>query len=186
MGNRLTPAAPVRPWREKAVWFLGALRRLLGPEPEPEPEAEAEANEPFQISFNLVRHLFDLGAVAFLCLASPLSRACLDVLGLRGLPALWLHGLALFLATSYGMNLLLWLLHAYLTQLTLAFGALHLLVLAVSLHRARRTDTPAAAAQAAAGPSTPPGSGEGSDGDGTSTCNETTTSYVTPLTDTGC
>ncbi|XP_062903498.1 uncharacterized protein C6orf47 homolog [Mobula hypostoma] len=86
-----------------------------------------------EISFNLIRHLFDLCVVAFLCLASPVFRVALDVLGLRRLAGLWLHGMGLFLVTSYGMSLVLWLLQTYLAPLALAYGALQLLVLGVSL-----------------------------------------------------
>ncbi|XP_048376096.2 uncharacterized protein C6orf47 homolog isoform X2 [Stegostoma tigrinum] len=104
------------------------------------PAASTEP-EPLEIGFNLVRHLFDAAVVSLLLVASPLARAALDALGLRGLLRLWLHGLALFLAASYGLALAAWLLRAYLAQLCLLFGAVQLLVLGVSLrHRGHRLE----------------------------------------------
>ncbi|XP_060706771.1 uncharacterized protein C6orf47 homolog [Hemiscyllium ocellatum] len=102
--------------------------QVVNPAATPEPE-------PLDIGFNLVRHLFDAAVVSLLLLASPLARAALDALGLRGLLRLWLHGLALFLAAWCGLALAAWLLRAYLAQLCLLFGAVQLLVLGVSLRR---------------------------------------------------
>ncbi|GCC33660.1 uncharacterized protein C6orf47 homolog [Chiloscyllium punctatum] len=107
--------------------------QVVNPAATPEPE-------PLEIGFNLVRHLFDAAVVSLLLVASPLARAALDALGLRGLLRLWLHGLALFLAASYGLALAAWLLRAYLAQLCLLFGAVQLLVLGVSLRQHRDRD----------------------------------------------
>ncbi|XP_032872164.1 uncharacterized protein C6orf47 homolog [Amblyraja radiata] len=87
----------------------------------------------FEVSFNLLRHLFDMCVVTFLCLASPVFRMSLDVLGLKDLLGLWLHGMGLFLVVSYGMMLVLWFLQTYLPLAALVYGTLLLLVLGVSL-----------------------------------------------------
>ncbi|XP_041069364.1 uncharacterized protein C6orf47 homolog [Carcharodon carcharias] len=122
----------------QADWIAPARRREVPP-------------EHFEISFNFVRHLFDMTVVGFLCLASPVFRVVLDVLGLRGLLKLWLHGMALFLVASYGMVLVLWLLQAYIVQLALLFGAMQLMVLGVSLRQQEEVET-----QDSEGPVTPP------------------------------
>ncbi|GCB69725.1 hypothetical protein scyTo_0001116 [Scyliorhinus torazame] len=96
--------------------------------------------EHFEISFNFVRHLFDTLVVGFLCLASPVFRVVLDVLGPRGLLKLWLHGMALFLVVSYGMALVLWLMQTYIVQLALLFGAVQLMVLGVSIQQQERAE----------------------------------------------
>uniref|UniRef100_UPI00398E422E uncharacterized protein C6orf47 homolog n=1 Tax=Pristiophorus japonicus TaxID=55135 RepID=UPI00398E422E len=115
----------------------------VGPQGAPGGEAptrRCEAPEHFEISFNFIRHLFDMFVVGFLCLASPVFRMALDVLGLRGLAKLWLHGMALFLVVCYGMALVLWLVQTYMVQLALLFGGVQLMVLGVSIQHQEKVD----------------------------------------------
>ncbi|KAK6469611.1 hypothetical protein HHUSO_G31938 [Huso huso] len=89
--------------------------------------------EHYDISFNFLRHLFDLFVVGFLYVSSPVVRVCLDVFGLKGALKLWIHGMALFLVSVSGMGLLLWLVQAYLPQFALVYGVLQALVISVSV-----------------------------------------------------
>ncbi|XP_041081842.1 uncharacterized protein C6orf47 homolog [Polyodon spathula] len=89
--------------------------------------------EHYDISFNFLRHLFDLFVVGFLYVSSPAVRVCLDVFGLKGALKLWIHGMALFLVSVSGMGLLLWLVQAYLPQFALVYGVLQALVISVSV-----------------------------------------------------
>ncbi|XP_067830079.1 uncharacterized protein C6orf47 homolog [Heptranchias perlo] len=112
-----------------------------GPQgPTGQPERRSEAPEHLEISFNFVRHLFDMLVVGFLCLASPVFRVALDVVGLRGMVKLWLHGMALFLVASYGMALVLWLVQTYIVQLAFLFGGVQLMVLGVSIQHQEEMD----------------------------------------------
>ncbi|KAG8540192.1 hypothetical protein GDO81_019726 [Engystomops pustulosus] len=89
--------------------------------------------EHFQICINLVHHIIDLCATGCLWLFSPVFRVTLDIFGFQGALKLWIHGLAIFLATTYGMYLLLWLAQEYIFQLASFYGILQTLVLIVSL-----------------------------------------------------
>ncbi|KAM3911693.1 uncharacterized protein C6orf47 homolog [Leptodactylus fuscus] len=89
--------------------------------------------EHFQICINLVHHIIDICAIGCLWLFSPVFRVTLDVFGFQGALKLWIHGLAIFLATTYGMYLLLWLAQEYIFQLASFYGILQTLVLIVSL-----------------------------------------------------
>lgn len=104
-----------------------ALRRTPGP------PSDLETPEHFQICFNFIRHLVDLCVVSFLWLSSPVFRLGLDILGLRGMVKLWLHGMAMFLVASYGLHLVFWLVQEYLLQFACLFGLLQVLVLSVSI-----------------------------------------------------
>uniref|UniRef100_A0A8C8SYD6 Uncharacterized protein n=1 Tax=Pelusios castaneus TaxID=367368 RepID=A0A8C8SYD6_9SAUR len=105
--------------------------QFLGPH-----QPSAETPEHFQICFNFARHLFDLCVVTLLCACSPAFRLLLDILGFRGVLKVWLHGLAAFLVTTYGMYLVLWLVHEYLVQFAFLYGFLQTLVLCVSIQAA--------------------------------------------------
>uniref|UniRef100_A0A8C0QSK7 Uncharacterized protein n=1 Tax=Chelonoidis abingdonii TaxID=106734 RepID=A0A8C0QSK7_CHEAB len=96
----------------------------------------ADIPEHFQICFNFARHLFDLCVVTLLCACSPAFRLLLDILGFRGPLKVWLHGLATFLVTTYGMYLALWLVQKYLLQFACLYGFLQTLVLCVSIRAA--------------------------------------------------
>ncbi|XP_075692527.1 uncharacterized protein C6orf47 homolog [Rhinoderma darwinii] len=89
--------------------------------------------EHFQICINLVHHIIDICAFGCLRLFSPVFRVALDIFGFQGALKLWIHGLATFLATTYGMYLLLWLAQEYIFQLASFYGILQTLVLIVSL-----------------------------------------------------
>uniref|UniRef100_A0A8C4WT52 Uncharacterized protein n=1 Tax=Gopherus evgoodei TaxID=1825980 RepID=A0A8C4WT52_9SAUR len=95
----------------------------------------ADVPEHFQICFNFSRHLFDLCVVTLLCACSPAFRLLLDILGFRGPLKVWLHGLATFLVTTYGMYLALWLVQKYLLQFACLYGFLQTLVLCVSIRK---------------------------------------------------
>ncbi|KAM9324166.1 uncharacterized protein C6orf47 homolog [Gastrophryne carolinensis] len=97
-------------------------------------------SEHFQICINLVHHIIDVCASGCLWLFSPVFRITLDVLGLQGALKLWIHGLAIFLTTVYGMYLLFWLAQEYVFQLTSLYGILQTLVLIVSLRAEREVD----------------------------------------------
>ncbi|CAM4322131.1 uncharacterized protein C6orf47 homolog [Lepidochelys kempii] len=96
--------------------------------------------EHFQICFNFARHLFDLCVVTLLCACSPAFRLLLDILGFRGPLKVWLHGLATFLVTTYGMYLALWLVQKYLLQFACLYGFLQTLVLCVSIRAAEEEE----------------------------------------------
>ncbi|KAM4021333.1 uncharacterized protein C6orf47 homolog [Anomaloglossus baeobatrachus] len=89
--------------------------------------------EHFQICINLVHHIIDICASGCLWLFSPVFRITLDIFGFQGALKLWIHGLASFLATTYGMYLLFWLAQEYIFQLASFYGILQTLVLIVSL-----------------------------------------------------
>ncbi|KAG9470374.1 hypothetical protein GDO78_018021 [Eleutherodactylus coqui] len=89
--------------------------------------------EHFQICINLVHHIIDICTSGCLWLFSPVFRMTLDILGFQGALKLWIHGLAIFLATTYGMYFLLWLAQEYILQLASFYGILQALVLIVSL-----------------------------------------------------
>lgn len=97
-------------------------------------------SEHFQICINLVHHIIDLCASGCLWLFSPVFRITLDVFGIQGALQLWIHGLAVFLATTYGMYLLLWLAQEYIFQLTSLYVVLQTLVLIVSLKGEREDE----------------------------------------------
>ncbi|XP_058023682.1 uncharacterized protein C6orf47 homolog [Ahaetulla prasina] len=92
-----------------------------------------ESPEHFQICFNFTRHLFDLCVVTLLCASSPAFRLVMDILGFGGPLKVWLHGLACFLVSAYGMYLVLWLVQEYLLQFACLYGFLQTLVLWVSI-----------------------------------------------------
>ncbi|XP_053871137.1 uncharacterized protein C6orf47 homolog [Malaclemys terrapin pileata] len=100
----------------------------------------ADIPEHFQICFNFARHLFDLCVVTLLCACSPAFRLLLDILGFRGPLKVWLHGLATFLVTTYGMYLALWLVQKYLLQFACLYGFLQTLVLCVSIRAAEEEE----------------------------------------------
>ncbi|MEE6520256.1 hypothetical protein FKM82_018095 [Ascaphus truei] len=117
---------------------LPPLRSLLSWKGESPTTSSAPSNidaQHFQICFNLVRHIFDVCTLLCLWLCSPIFRVALDVFGLQGAVKLWIHGLAVFVATTYGVYLLLWLAQEYLLQLVALYGILQTLVLAISLKR---------------------------------------------------
>ncbi|XP_056396930.1 uncharacterized protein LOC130291751 [Hyla sarda] len=89
--------------------------------------------EHFQICINLVHHIIDICASGCLWLFAPVFRITLDIFGFQGALKLWIHGIAIFLATTYGMYLLLWLAQEYIFQLASFYGILQTLVLIVSL-----------------------------------------------------
>ncbi|XP_063289338.1 uncharacterized protein C6orf47 homolog [Pelobates fuscus] len=93
--------------------------------------------EHFQICINLVHHIFDICILGYLSVFSPVFRITLDVFGVQGAIKLWIHGLAVFLTTTYGMYLLFWLAQEYLFQLASFFAILQALVLMVSLKAER-------------------------------------------------
>ncbi|XP_040179025.1 uncharacterized protein C6orf47 homolog [Rana temporaria] len=97
-------------------------------------------SEHFQICINLVHHIIDVCASGCLWLFSPVFRITLDVFGIQGALQLWIHGLAVFLATTYGMYLLLWLAQEYIFQLTSLYVVLQTLVLIVSLKGEREDE----------------------------------------------
>ncbi|EMP41760.1 Spliceosome RNA helicase Ddx39b, partial [Chelonia mydas] len=115
-----------------SVSAVGGLRALLPPSP--------DIPEHFQICFNFARHLFDLCVVTLLCACSPAFRLLLDILGFRGPLKVWLHGLATFLVTTYGMYLALWLGQKYLLQFACLYGFLQTLVLCVSIRAAEEEE----------------------------------------------
>ncbi|KAM8954261.1 uncharacterized protein C6orf47 homolog [Pelodytes ibericus] len=116
--------------------------------------------EHFQICINLVHHLIDICILGCLWLFSPVFRVTLDVFGIQGAIKLWIHGLAIFLATTYGMYLLLWLAQEYLFQLASLYGILQTLVLMVSLKAEREEEM----AREEAGQEDEVEEGEGGDG----------------------
>ncbi|XP_069798920.1 uncharacterized protein C6orf47 homolog [Dendropsophus ebraccatus] len=89
--------------------------------------------EHFQICINLVHHIIDICASGCLWLFAPVFRFTLDIFGFQGALKLWIHGIAIFLATTYGMYLILWLAQEYIFQLASFYGILQTLVLIVSL-----------------------------------------------------
>ncbi|XP_061475405.1 uncharacterized protein C6orf47 homolog [Rhineura floridana] len=103
------------------------------PQPLSPPKPSVELPEHFQICFNFTRHLFDLCVVTLLCASSPAFRLALDILGFGGPLKVWIHGVACFLVTAYGMYLALWLVQEYLVQFACLYGFLQTLVLCVSI-----------------------------------------------------
>ncbi|XP_053329138.1 uncharacterized protein C6orf47 homolog [Spea bombifrons] len=103
------------------------------------PASEINAQH-YQICVNLVHHLIDICVLGCLWLFSPVFRVTLDVFGIQGAIKLWIHGLAVFLTTVYGMYLLLWLAQEYLFQLASLYGILQTLVLIVSLKAEREEE----------------------------------------------
>ena len=93
------------------------------------------APEHYEVSFNFLRHLFDLCVVFFLWTASPPAKLLLELLGLQGALRLWLHGMAMFLVAAVGMGGLLWLLQEYLAQFALVYGVVQALVISVSVRQ---------------------------------------------------
>ncbi|XP_053545128.1 uncharacterized protein C6orf47 homolog [Bombina bombina] len=91
----------------------------------------------FQICINLVHHIIDSCIRVCLWLFSPIFQVTLDVFGIQGALKLWIHGIGIFVATTYGMYLLLWLAQEYLLQLTSMYGVLQIFVLSVSLKSER-------------------------------------------------
>ncbi|XP_040261375.1 uncharacterized protein LOC120977480 [Bufo bufo] len=89
--------------------------------------------EHFQICINLVHHIIDICTCGCLWLFSPVFRVTLDIFGFQGALKLWIHGIAIFLATTYGMYLILWLAQEYIFQLASFYGILQTFVLIVSL-----------------------------------------------------
>uniref|UniRef100_A0A8D2JIV5 Uncharacterized protein n=1 Tax=Varanus komodoensis TaxID=61221 RepID=A0A8D2JIV5_VARKO len=108
--------------------LLAGIPQYLAPH-----KPSVELPEHFQICFNFARHLFDLCVVTLLCASSPAFRLVLDILGFGGLLKVWLHGLACFLVTAYGMYMALWLVQEYLVQFACLYGFLQTLVLCVSI-----------------------------------------------------
>ncbi|KAM4640671.1 uncharacterized protein C6orf47 homolog [Discoglossus pictus] len=96
--------------------------------------------EHFQICINLVHHIINVCALGCIWLCSPIFQVTLDVFGVRGALKLWIHGLGIFLATTYGMYILLWVAQEYLLQLTSMYGILQILVLSVSLKSERKVE----------------------------------------------
>ncbi|KAJ3609331.1 hypothetical protein NHX12_023854 [Muraenolepis orangiensis] len=89
--------------------------------------------EHYEISFNFLRHLFDLVVVGFLWTVSPPTKLILEVLGVQGALRLWLHGMAMFFVSTVGMAGLLWLIQEYLPQFALIYGIAQALVISVSV-----------------------------------------------------
>ncbi|XP_048345510.1 uncharacterized protein C6orf47 homolog [Sphaerodactylus townsendi] len=141
-----SPAPPKARWWT-GHWIWGAIRwsrssapigehSLLAGIPQhlsPRYTQPTELPEHFQICFNFARHLFDLCVVTLLCASSPVFRLALDILGFGGPLKVWLHGVACFLVTAYGMYLALWLVQEYLVQFACLYGFLQTLVLCVSM-----------------------------------------------------
>uniref|UniRef100_A0A8C5PEC7 Uncharacterized protein n=1 Tax=Leptobrachium leishanense TaxID=445787 RepID=A0A8C5PEC7_9ANUR len=124
---------------------LSSLRSLLhytksNEDTKPSPPSKISI-EHFQICINLVHHIFEICIIGLLTVFSPVFRVTLDVFGLQGAVKLWIHGLAVFLTTTYGMYLLLWLAHEYFFQLASFYGFLQALVLMVSLKAEREEKT---------------------------------------------
>ncbi|KAM5146003.1 uncharacterized protein C6orf47 homolog [Mantella aurantiaca] len=118
--------------------YLPSLRNRDNPKP---PTVHSDTDvEHFQICINLVHHIIDVCASGCLWLFCPVFRITLDVFGIQGALKLWIHGLAVFLATTYGMYLLLWLAQEYIFQLTSLYGILQTLVLIVSLRAERENE----------------------------------------------
>ncbi|XP_069491185.1 uncharacterized protein C6orf47 homolog [Ambystoma mexicanum] len=115
------------------VQEIAAEGRQWGFRKSTSPTSDLETPEHYQICFNFIRHLVDLSVISFLWLSSPVFRLCLDILGLRGLVKLWLHGMAMFLVASYGLHVVFWLVQEYLLQFAFLFGLLQVLVLSVSI-----------------------------------------------------
>lgn len=91
--------------------------------------------EHYEISFNFLRHLFDLFVVGFLWTVSPPAKLILEVLGVQGALRLWFHGMAMFFVSTVGMAGLLWLIQEYLPQFALIFGIVQALVISVSVRQ---------------------------------------------------
>ncbi|XP_028453623.1 uncharacterized protein C6orf47 homolog [Perca flavescens] len=91
--------------------------------------------EHYEISFNFLRHLFDLFVVGFLWTVSPPAKLILEVLGVQGALRLWLHGMAMFFVSTVGMAGLLWLIQEYLPQFALIYGIVQALVISVSVRQ---------------------------------------------------
>lgn len=89
--------------------------------------------EHYEISFNFLRHLFDLVVVGFLWTVSPPTKLILEVLGVQGALRLWLHGMAMFFVSTVGMAGLLWLIQEYLPQFALIYGIAQALVISISV-----------------------------------------------------
>lgn len=112
--------------------------RLLLPSLKKDEDAKSSAPsgidfEHFQICINLVHHIINICASGCLWLFSSVFRITLDIFGFQGALKLWIHGIAIFLATTYSMYLLLWLAQEYIFQLASFYGILQTLVLVVSL-----------------------------------------------------
>ncbi|CAJ0936863.1 unnamed protein product [Ranitomeya imitator] len=116
---------------------INSLRLLLPPLTRGErTRTSAHPNidlEHFQICINLVLHIIHICASGCVWLFSPVFRITLDIFGFQGALKLWIHGLASFLATTYGMYFLFWLAQEYIFQLASFYGILQTLVLIVSL-----------------------------------------------------
>ncbi|KAM6903489.1 uncharacterized protein C6orf47 homolog [Lycodopsis pacificus] len=91
--------------------------------------------EHYEISFNFLRHLFDLFVVGFLWTVSPPAKLILEVLGVQGALRLWFHGMAMFFVSTVGMAGLLWLIQEYLPQFALIYGIIQALVISVSVRQ---------------------------------------------------
>ncbi|XP_059206200.1 uncharacterized protein C6orf47 homolog [Centropristis striata] len=91
--------------------------------------------EHYEISFNFLRHLFDLFVVGFLWTVSPPTKLILEVLGVQGALRLWFHGMAMFFVSTVGMAGLLWLIQEYLPQFALIYGIIQALVISVSVRQ---------------------------------------------------
>ncbi|OCT66198.1 uncharacterized protein C6orf47 homolog [Xenopus laevis] len=146
--SQSTPPTTYSPQEKSKHWQfpviplpnLSTLRSLLS---SPKDESDSGASFSFssaqhlQICINLVYHIFDICTLGCLWLFSPVFQVTLDIFGIRGAIKLWIHGLAIFLATTYGMYLVLWLAQEYLFQLASLYGLLQTLVLTVSLRADR-------------------------------------------------
>ncbi|XP_063794189.1 uncharacterized protein C6orf47 homolog [Pseudophryne corroboree] len=142
--SECSPQKPKR-WNLPVIPFpsIHTLRLLLPSRKRDDNPKSSYASidiEHFQICINLVHHIIDLCASGCLWLFSPVFRITLDVFGLQGALKLWIHGLAIFLATTYGMYLLLWLAQEYIVQLASFYGILQTLVLIVSLRAEREEE----------------------------------------------
>ncbi|CAB1448950.1 unnamed protein product [Pleuronectes platessa] len=91
--------------------------------------------EHYEISFNFLRHLFDLLVVGFLWTVSPPTKLILEVLGVQGALRLWFHGMAMFFVSTVGMAGLLWLIQEYLYQFALIYGIIQAVVISVSVRQ---------------------------------------------------
>ncbi|KAE8585317.1 hypothetical protein XENTR_v10021276 [Xenopus tropicalis] len=140
--NTYSPQEKSKHWQFPVIPLptLSTLRSLL-PSLKTEGDNGASCStisaQHLQICINLVHHIFDICTLGCLWLFSPVFQVTLDIFGIRGAIKLWIHGLAIFLATTYGMYFLLWLAQEYIFQLASLYGILQTLVLTVSLRADR-------------------------------------------------
>ncbi|KAL2080366.1 hypothetical protein ACEWY4_024159 [Coilia grayii] len=140
-------------WGEGVMWDTdktdGDMSDYDTPPPSPTPFQKASSSfrvfsrswkgeilpEHFDISFNFLRHLFDLCVVGLLWAVSLPARVVLDVLGVQGALKLWLHGMAMFFVSTVGMAALLWVIQEFLPQFALVYGIVQGLVISVSVRQ---------------------------------------------------